>query len=101
VSPEGSGDAVYGYFFTEFVAASGRGERWTTPPIGARVVSCRSGIERAGTVQYSDPLQVLVKWDDGSSSSLPTRLARRQLLGDRPAAFYPPDEAQGNSVGFR
>jgi hypothetical protein len=52
-------------------------------------------------VQYSDPLQVLVKWDDGSSSSLPTRLARRQLLGDRPAAFYPPDEAQGNSGGFR
>jgi hypothetical protein len=58
----------------------GRGERWATPPIGARVVSRRSGIERSGTVQYSDPLQVLVKWDDGASSSMPTRLARAQLL---------------------
>jgi len=60
-----------------------RGERWIIPPIGARVVSRRSGVEREGTVQYSDPLQVLVKWDDGTSSSLPAQLARRQLLDVR------------------
>jgi hypothetical protein len=65
------------------VAVTGRGEQWTPPPIGARVAARRSGVERSGTVQYSDQLQVLVKWDDGSSSSLPSRIARLQLLSER------------------
>jgi hypothetical protein len=30
----------------------------------------RCGIRRTGTVWYADQLQVLIKWDDGQSSSL-------------------------------
>jgi len=62
-------------------------------------VSRRSGIERSGTVQYSDHLQVLVKWDDGSSSSLPMRLARQRLLTI--ADEVTGRSAQENFVGFR
>jgi hypothetical protein len=41
------------------------------PSKGDRVEETRHGIRRFGTVWYADQLQVLVKWDDGSSSSLP------------------------------
>lgn len=41
------------------------------PSRGERVEQTRCGISRAGTVCYADQLQVLVKWDDGTSSSLP------------------------------
>jgi hypothetical protein len=30
----------------------------------------RTGVHRRGTVFYVDQLQILVKWDDGSSESL-------------------------------
>jgi len=40
------------------------------PSIGDRVEVIRTGISLRGQVQYADWLQVLVKWDDGSSSSL-------------------------------
>ena len=40
------------------------------PSIGDRVEVIRTGISLRGKVQYADWLQVLVKWDDGSSSSL-------------------------------
>jgi hypothetical protein len=43
----------------------------TIPSKGDRVEETRQGIRRLGTVWYADQLQVLVKWDDGSSSSLP------------------------------
>jgi hypothetical protein len=41
-----------------------------TPSIGDEVEQLRLGIKRVGYVWYSDQLQVLVKWNDGGSSSL-------------------------------
>jgi hypothetical protein len=40
------------------------------PRVGERIERWVGGLARVGTVHYSDDLQVLVKWDDGSSSSL-------------------------------
>ena len=42
----------------------------TIPMIGDRVERRFAGVSQSGTVHYADQLQVLVKWDDGSSSSL-------------------------------
>lgn len=50
------------------------------PRVGERVERRVGGVARSGTVHYSDELQVLVKWDDGSSSSL--RVGRDRI--------YPP-----------
>jgi hypothetical protein len=40
------------------------------PARGDRVERTRNGVTRRGRVFYADHLQLLVKWDDGSSSSL-------------------------------
>ena len=40
------------------------------PSGGDQVEQWRNGVRRVGRVWYSDDLQVLVKWDDGRSSSL-------------------------------
>lgn len=40
------------------------------PSIGERVAQVRLGVQRIGTVWYSDQLQVLVRWDEGTSSSI-------------------------------
>ena len=40
------------------------------PTKGDRIEQTDLGIRRAGVVWYADQLQVLVKWDDGRSSSL-------------------------------
>ena len=48
------------------------------PSRGDQVEQCRNGIRRRGYVWYSDQLQVLVKWQDGKSSSL--RIGRDQFL---------------------
>jgi hypothetical protein len=40
------------------------------PTKGDRIEQTDLGIRRAGVVWYADQLQVLVKWDDGQSSSL-------------------------------
>jgi len=40
------------------------------PAIGGRVERVQGDVLQRGTVWYADDLQVLVKWDDGSSSSL-------------------------------
>jgi hypothetical protein len=59
-----------------------QGERGTLsssyiPSRGERVAQVRCGIQRIGTVWYSDQLQVLVRWDEGTSSSL--RLGSEEL----------------------
>jgi hypothetical protein len=53
------------------------------PSIGDRVERRRAGVTQFGTVHYADQIQVLVKWDDGCSSSL--RLDREQLRVIEPA----------------
>ena len=40
------------------------------PSKGDRVRQFRTGLTREGYVWYADQLQVLVKWDEGASSSL-------------------------------
>jgi hypothetical protein len=40
------------------------------PAIGERVEISRTGVSMRGIIHYADEIQVLVKWDDGSSSSL-------------------------------
>jgi hypothetical protein len=47
------------------------------PSKGDLVERRRSGVSRVGVVWYADRLQVLVKWQDGKSSSL--RLGRDQF----------------------
>jgi len=51
------------------------------PRVGERVERWVGGVARSGTVHYSDELQVLVKWDDGSSSSL--RVGRDRIYPPR------------------
>jgi hypothetical protein len=46
------------------------GARKCFPSRGDRVEQLRTGIRRIGRVWYADDLQILVKWDDGGSSSL-------------------------------
>lgn len=40
------------------------------PSWGDRIEQTRLGVRRTGTVWYADQLQVLVRWDEGGSSSL-------------------------------
>jgi hypothetical protein len=47
------------------------------PSRGDQVEQRQNGIRRIGYVWYSDQLQVLVKWQDGKSSSL--RIGRDQF----------------------
>jgi len=54
------------------------------PRIGDRVELVRSGVSKFGRVHYADELQALVKWDDGSSSTL--RLDRERLRIIEPKA---------------
>ncbi len=51
------------------------------PNIGDRVERRRAGIAQCGTVHYADELQILVKWDDGSSSSLRVGQNRIRIVG--------------------
>jgi hypothetical protein len=46
------------------------GSHYPIPSKGDRLEHRRLGVVRAGCVWYADQLQVLVKWDDGTSSSL-------------------------------
>ena len=51
------------------IRAPGAEAAWV-PRVGERVERWVGGVARSGTVHYSDELQVLVKWDNGPSSSL-------------------------------
>jgi hypothetical protein len=57
----------------------------TIPTIGDRVERRVAGISQYGTVHYADQLQVLVKWDNGSSSSLRIGIHMFRVLGHAPA----------------
>lgn len=46
------------------------GSGYTIPSKGDRIEHRRLGVLSAGCVWYADQLQVLVKWDNGKSSSL-------------------------------
>jgi hypothetical protein len=59
-------------------------EAITVPRIGDRVERVRAGVSQQGTVHYADQLQALIKWDNGSSSSL--RLDRDRIRIIQPAA---------------
>jgi|GraSoiStandDraft_10_1057309.scaffolds.fasta_scaffold729643_2 hypothetical protein len=40
------------------------------PSRGDRIEVVRTGVKLGGQVWYADQLQILLKWDDGTSSSL-------------------------------
>jgi hypothetical protein len=46
------------------------GSHYPIPSKGDRIEHRRLGVVRAGCVWYADQLQVLVKWEDGTSSTL-------------------------------
>jgi hypothetical protein len=48
----------------------GRENGYVIPSRGDRIEVVRTGVKRRGQVWYADQLQILVKWDDGTSSSL-------------------------------
>ena len=41
------------------------------PNVDDEITIVRTGVSRRGRVCYADRVQILVKWDDGGSSSLP------------------------------
>jgi hypothetical protein len=43
------------------------------PSRGDRIEVVRTGVKLGGQVWYADQLQILLKWDDGTSSSLRIR----------------------------
>jgi hypothetical protein len=54
------------------------------PLIGDRVERRIAGVLKCGTVHYADQLQILVKWDDGSSSSLRVDIHTVRILEQAP-----------------
>jgi hypothetical protein len=48
----------------------GRENGHVIPSPGDRIELLRTGVTVRGYVWYADQLQILVKWDDGSSNSL-------------------------------
>ena len=58
---------------------------WFFPPKDERehvdAIAKKAGVTIHGTVQYADRIQILVKWDDGSSSSLRVGQYRLRILG--------------------
>jgi hypothetical protein len=52
------------------------------PSKGDRIelLRTRMGIRLTGTVYYSDQLQILVKWDNGSSQNLRVGVDRYRIL---------------------
>ena len=55
------------------------------PRIGDRVERVRAGVSKRGKVHYADELQALVKWDDGSSSSIRLDKERLKVIEPRRA----------------
>lgn len=68
------------------------------PLRGERVEQTRGGTRRIGTVCYADQLQVLVKWDDGSSSSLPLAKAELRVLASQTDSRQPSEAAAASAA---
>jgi hypothetical protein len=62
-------------------------EHPTVPRIGDRVERVRAGVSKRGKVHYADELQALVKWDDGSSSSVRLDHERLKVIEPRRRAL--------------
>jgi hypothetical protein len=56
------------------------GKAQQIPDVGDEIAIVRTGISRRGRVCYADQLQILVKWDDGGSSSLLVGGTRFQVI---------------------
>ena len=64
------------------------GHKGEEPPSGIpskgdriQLLRTQTGISLSGTVYYSDQLQILVKWDNGSSQSLRVGVDLYRILG--------------------
>jgi hypothetical protein len=68
----------------------------TVPSRGDHVVQRRTGVSRVGYVWYADQLQVLVRWQDGASSTL--RIGRDRF-SVRPAAKDAVEDERAAVVG--
>jgi hypothetical protein len=62
--------------------ASSDNEWSPMPSKGDRIelLSSQTGVRMRGTVFYADQLQVLVKWDNGSSQSLKPAVDRYRII---------------------
>lgn len=49
----------------------GRDDGHFVPSHGDQIELLRAGVTHRGRVWYADQIQILVKWEDGKSSSLP------------------------------
>jgi hypothetical protein len=75
----------------------------TIPGIRDRIELYRAGLPRRGTVFYADELQVLVKWDDGQSSSLRVgrdrfKIIERAAVNGTPWRAAPPSRANAEET---
>ena len=70
------------YLFMRNAVHNGEG-RGGIPSKGDRIelLRTRMGVRITGTVYYSDQLQILVKWDNGSSQSLRVGVDLYRILG--------------------
>ena len=62
------------------------------PSRGDEIVVRQSGASRRGRVEYADQVQILVKWNDGGSSSL--------RIGHTPYEVIPPSHSAPADPGL-
>src|SRR5689334_6608460 len=70
------------------------------PHIGDRVERRRAGVSYYGTVHYADQIQALVKWDDGSSSSLRLDRDKVQVIERAPQVAAPAAASSEAALAF-
>ena len=70
------------------------------PLIGDRVERRRAGVSIYGTVHYADQIQALVKWDDGSSSSLRLDRDKVQVIERAPQVAAPAAASSEAALAF-
>ena len=70
------------------------------PLIGDRVERRRAGVSMCGTVHYADQIQALVKWDDGSSSSLRLDRDKVRVIERAPEVVAPAATSGESALAF-